>query len=393
VSSDDYVLSMEGGVSRAIATAAGSPLILDATKSVPRNLGDVVVTTAGALKARYVFHVVTIGPPRAGGPPPELSDVVAGATTRCLSLAESLDVSSIAFPAIGTGAAFIPVETAAAGMARAICEYLQDTDRAVHVELYLRPRSPNSSDLEYVPFLEELAGRVQLLQHVASVDDGPAQPSHELPSVVNDLLNLEQERVHLEERLRDADAGEVGDLGRLLSANAVERQHEVARTRRELAPSRLFLCDAHEDEPYRSGLVDAMAGLRYEGLVQTWHDRKILAGATWEEEVDDALGDSDVVIALVSNEFLRSTYCQGVEMRAALELRRQGKLHVVPVIVSPCDWKPFFGPIQSVPSDERTIQTSPNLALAYLEVVDHLRELVKDLRGERLRDEPVDVEG
>ena len=61
VSSDDYQLSMGGGVSAAIRIAAGNALVLDAAKAVPREAGDVVVTTAGALPARYVFHVVTIG--------------------------------------------------------------------------------------------------------------------------------------------------------------------------------------------------------------------------------------------------------------------------------------------------------------------------------------------
>jgi hypothetical protein len=62
VSSDDYRLSMGGGVSDAIRMAAGNAVALDAAKAVPREAGDVVVTTAGALPARYVFHVVTIGP-------------------------------------------------------------------------------------------------------------------------------------------------------------------------------------------------------------------------------------------------------------------------------------------------------------------------------------------
>ena len=52
VSSDDHLLSMGGGVSRAIARSAGSAIEVDAAKSVPCQLGDVVITTAGALEAR-----------------------------------------------------------------------------------------------------------------------------------------------------------------------------------------------------------------------------------------------------------------------------------------------------------------------------------------------------
>jgi O-acetyl-ADP-ribose deacetylase (regulator of RNase III) len=71
VSSDDYHLTMGGGVSAAIRAAAGSGLLVDAQKSIPRRLGDVVVTSAGLLTARYVFHVITIGPADGGPAGPE----------------------------------------------------------------------------------------------------------------------------------------------------------------------------------------------------------------------------------------------------------------------------------------------------------------------------------
>jgi O-acetyl-ADP-ribose deacetylase (regulator of RNase III) len=60
VSSDDNYLTMGGGVSAAVRRAAGSALVADGRKHIPANLGDVVVTSAGTLPAKYVFHGVTI---------------------------------------------------------------------------------------------------------------------------------------------------------------------------------------------------------------------------------------------------------------------------------------------------------------------------------------------
>jgi O-acetyl-ADP-ribose deacetylase (regulator of RNase III) len=60
VSSDDYYITMGGGVSGAILRAGGQEIMIDAAKKVPAKLGDVVVTTAGRLKAQYVFHAITI---------------------------------------------------------------------------------------------------------------------------------------------------------------------------------------------------------------------------------------------------------------------------------------------------------------------------------------------
>ena len=105
VSSDDYLLTMGGGVSAAIRMAAGNALVLDASKAVPRKAGDVVVTTAGALPARYVFHVVTIGPQQWEDPNvvPDVADLVRRASRTCLDLMQPLQVRSIVFPALGTG--------------------------------------------------------------------------------------------------------------------------------------------------------------------------------------------------------------------------------------------------------------------------------------------------
>ena len=62
VSSDDYMLTMRGGVSAAIRRVGGEAVMIDAAKKTPANLGDVIVTTAGNLHAAYVFHAITIGP-------------------------------------------------------------------------------------------------------------------------------------------------------------------------------------------------------------------------------------------------------------------------------------------------------------------------------------------
>src|SRR5262245_10541080 len=61
VSSDDYMLSMGGGVSYALRSAGGSSIETEARKMVPAKAGDVDVTTAGKLHARYIFHAIAIG--------------------------------------------------------------------------------------------------------------------------------------------------------------------------------------------------------------------------------------------------------------------------------------------------------------------------------------------
>src|SRR4051812_9854236 len=97
VSSDDYYITMGGGVSAALLREGGQAIAIDAAKKVPAKLGDVVVTTAGRLPAQYIFHAISIGPHaiRDSG-----RETVKRCVSRCFDLIEALDLDSISFPAI-----------------------------------------------------------------------------------------------------------------------------------------------------------------------------------------------------------------------------------------------------------------------------------------------------
>ena len=127
VSSDDESLSMSGGISEAIRVAGGKDVQEDAHRFVPVRQGRVVVTTAGMLPQRFVFHGVTIDySTRTGGLPGR--DVIAEIINSCFYEAETLNVQSIAFPLLGTGAG---------GFSREVC--LETMFRVLVRQLLLRP--------------------------------------------------------------------------------------------------------------------------------------------------------------------------------------------------------------------------------------------------------------
>lgn len=116
VSSDDCYVTMGGGVSRAILRAGGDVIIRDAQKMVPIPLGDVLATTAGKLEhQKYVFHCITIDKKRRMEiyshqvtEEDVLNYLLQHAVDKCFLLMQAMDLTSIAFPAIGAGAARIP---------------------------------------------------------------------------------------------------------------------------------------------------------------------------------------------------------------------------------------------------------------------------------------------
>ena len=61
VSSDDSNVSMGGGVSYSIYKKEGTnAIMMDVKKKVPAEIGDVIVSTAGSLPQKFLFHVITI---------------------------------------------------------------------------------------------------------------------------------------------------------------------------------------------------------------------------------------------------------------------------------------------------------------------------------------------
>lgn len=142
VSSDDNYLSMGGGVSAAIARGAGPALITDARKHIPLSLGDVAVTSAGNLAAKYVFHGVTIDQTRMTYAD---ADTIRRITRKCLEVAVALGVREIVFPALGTGAARVPMEPGAEAMTREIASFLSANPEVltrVNLALFARQGVP-----------------------------------------------------------------------------------------------------------------------------------------------------------------------------------------------------------------------------------------------------------
>lgn len=164
VSSDDAMLSMGGGVSRAISRCAGEALWTDKIKFIPAKLGDVVVTSAGDLSSKYLFHAITIGSKHLDERFDIAKDndfdinrfIIENSINKCFRLLLSLDVTSIAFPAIGAGVAKIPYEEVASHMIHSIATNLKRTNKSIHVELYLYDRYNKMSKWDFLPFFEKI---------------------------------------------------------------------------------------------------------------------------------------------------------------------------------------------------------------------------------------------
>lgn len=145
VSSDDDLITHGGGVSKAIFSQGGNVIQYDARKNIPAKLGDVIVTSAGKLIQKYIFHAITLTLANrqrsSSSSSKEESDIqnfiISNAIQRSFHLLSALELSSIAFPVIGTGSAKIPFEEAITWMFENFAAQLQKTAKPLQVELWI----------------------------------------------------------------------------------------------------------------------------------------------------------------------------------------------------------------------------------------------------------------
>jgi O-acetyl-ADP-ribose deacetylase (regulator of RNase III) len=288
VSSDDTMLSMGGGVSAALRRAGGSRVAADASKLVPAQVGDVLVSSAGDLPAKYILHAVTLGF-RPGEPPP--AAVVRQASQRAMYLLRALGCRSIAFPSIGTGVAGFPRETVAAEMATALVGAVIEADTAYRVELFLMDRFRAMGEDDFFVFFEQfaarqlgvatlsaLAGQALLAPAAASpaMDAEQASQAQRRHGIYTMLRHLDARRDKLEAELVQALRGSEAPHPDALAA--LESQLEQIRSLRhgyeaELDPGAsaqphpnrgsVFVSSTSTDlQPYRQAARGAIEGLK-----------------------------------------------------------------------------------------------------------------------------------
>ena len=396
VSSDDYYLSMGAGVSAAILRAGGRAIALDAAKKTPLALGDVVVTTAGSLKAQYIFHAVTIGPDARSV---SAEAVITQTTRRCLELLEVMHLNSIAFPAIGAGTAGFSYEDVALHMTAVIADHLETHPRPIDVTILLFDRFGEMSPLDFSRFFEEVRLRMpdvarREVPNAAAASPPPMvnAPREEAPPASTavrriDLLQridaLGHERDRWESELVDAraaaDAGRAEECARRLREN--EAQRLASLTALKGLPQdavEVFVSYSHKDEELRRELDVQLGVLRRQGEINAWHDRKIAAGSDWKSEIDSRLAGAQIVLLLISPDFVDSDYCRDVEVRQAIAREQEGKARVIPIILRPANWqKEAFAHLQALPANAKPVTMWANRDEAWLNVAQGIQDVVE----------------
>ena len=140
----------------------------------------------------------------------------------------------------------------------------------------------------------------------------------------------------------------------------------------------IFFSYSHVDEALRDRLEVHLSLLKRQGVIETWHDRRITPGAAIDKSIDERLDRADIILLLVSPDFVASDYCYDVEMTRALARHERGEAVVIPVILRPCDWHGApFGRLSALPKDGKAVTRWPDLDEAFLDITNGIRQVLR----------------
>jgi len=145
----------------------------------------------------------------------------------------------------------------------------------------------------------------------------------------------------------------------------------------------IFFVYSREDSILRERLDKHLSGLKRRNFINTWYDGKINPGKEWEEELNFNLSKSDIILLLISADFIASDYCYEIEMKKAIQRHENGEAIIIPVLLTPCDWSELpFAKIQALPQNGKPITspTWPNQEVALNEIANAIKETVDNLR-------------
>jgi hypothetical protein len=149
------------------------------------------------------------------------------------------------------------------------------------------------------------------------------------------------------------------------------------------APVRVFISYAHVDEDFKKELLLTLSPMISQTKeIEIWEDRQIVAGDDWNSDIKEQLTKADLMICLVSKNFLASKFCIEKEVSSAIEQQK----YLLPVLLRSCAWKdfPFLSSRQVIPRDNQSIMSFKDQDEAYQKVYEEIKRLVKQIKQERV---------
>ena len=143
---------------------------------------------------------------------------------------------------------------------------------------------------------------------------------------------------------------------------------------------KIFISYSKSDKDSLDVLRKHLTPMIDSGKATVWYDGDLAPGSQWDTELKRNLSASDIVLFLVSKDFLATKYIWTEEVTPTIERSKQGLVTAIPVILGPCDWaSTILKDLNALPAKGKEISKFSDADEAYLEVINKLRSLIESM--------------
>lgn len=142
----------------------------------------------------------------------------------------------------------------------------------------------------------------------------------------------------------------------------------------------IFCSYSHKDQVFLDELRLHLSPLQRQGLISLWNDSDITPGTQWEDEIDKQLRKAQIILLLISPDFMASDYCYSVQLKQAIERHQRKEVRVIPIILRPTHWE--VEPLKkllALPKNAVPITLWENRDAAFLDVVQGISRAINEL--------------
>ncbi|HEX8736144.1 MAG TPA: TIR domain-containing protein [Pyrinomonadaceae bacterium] len=140
---------------------------------------------------------------------------------------------------------------------------------------------------------------------------------------------------------------------------------------------KIFISYVDRDEQLRQELEYQLESLQRQGIISTWHDRKMELAEEREAVILKNLNEAQIILLLVSARFIASDK-YNIEVERAMQRRRTEGVRVIPIILRACDWRlTSFGGLQPLPRNEIPVSRWDDMEEAFYNVALELKEIIR----------------
>jgi len=147
-----------------------------------------------------------------------------------------------------------------------------------------------------------------------------------------------------------------------------------------MSKPKLFVSYSRKDLAYLNEFKIHLAGLRRKNQIEVWTDQEIDPGKAWEKHLREQLGSADIIIFLVSPDFIASNYIYDVEIKKAIERYDNNEVTIIPIILRPCDFSSIpLNQFQALPENTKPISKWEDRDEAWLDVINGLKRTINKI--------------